>query len=312
MGLTVTTVPRLRPQGLNSFGLIESFYRQVVDALQGGRAREPLYCDLSLAGFVSPEGILALVSAARLWYLVTGYPMQLYNIRLEVHRYLERMDLFSQCENWIQAADKLADQDRLSRSAESQRLLEVLPIASEEMQNARDVTEALARASRILTAWFAADNQAVTRLLTVLSEIATNIVHSVDRGFVVIQRYRDSDAGAFGSQVAIAVGDLGIGVETSLRRKRSLTRLGDDRSPASGSDYILHALELGVTSRDTIGGMGLYRVKTIAADWQGTLAVRTARSAVRISAHTVEVANDLAEIPGTQVVISVRGSLGGS
>ena len=308
----MSTVPLIRPLGLNSFGHIESFYHQVVDALQGGQAREAIHCDLSVVSFVPPEGILALVSAARLWYLVTGYPIHLHNLRPDVHRYLERMDLFSQCGNWIRVAQELADADRLSRSTASQRLLEVLPIASEETQNAQDVTDALARASLILMSWFAADADAVTRLLTMLSEITTNVVHSLDRGFAVMQRYRDNDAVAFGSQVTIAVGDLGIGIQTSLRRKENFPRNLGHQPRESGSDYILHALELGVTSRDTVGGMGLYRVRTLVHGWNGSLRIRSARSAVRISGSAVDVADDLAEIPGTQVVISVRGSLVGS
>jgi hypothetical protein len=304
-------VPLIRPLGLNNTLYIEQLYSELINAIDGGRARSRLEIDLSQVSFITPEGIIALISCARLWYLVTGQVANLFNSSVEVHRYLERMDLFEQCGSWLETKQSLPEWNRLSRSAASQNLLEVLPVASEEMQNAQDVTAALARAARIVESWFTADMIAVGRLLTILSEITSNVTHSLDRGFAVIQRYRDKDVGTLGSQVTIAVGDLGIGIEASLRKKGISHSNISSNWQGTGSDYILAAMQLGVTSRSTVGGMGLYQVSTLVHDWQGSLAIRSRRSRVRIAADGVEPRNDLAEIPGTQVVIRIGGPFAG-
>lgn len=298
----------LRPVSLKSILGIEQLYQRAEAALLACRPLEPLVLDLSWVGFVPPEGIIALVTAARLWHGATGTRVRLCNLRPEVHRYCERMDVFRQCGTWLEEERTLAEEERFDRAPASSNLLELRSIASDEDQNSQDVAAAVARAARIIQAWFDADADAVRRLLTMFSEIATNVAHSRDQGFALMQRYR-GDTRQLGSRVTIAVGDLGIGVEASLRataRARSnLPRL------ASGSDYILHALELGVTSRHNAGGMGLYQVRGLVDEWRGSLVIRSGRSMARISAEGTETRDDLANIPGTQVTITVSGSLAG-
>lgn len=307
-GGPLRAITTLRPVSLNSISSIERFYREVDAAVLACRPLEPLVLDLSWVGFLPPEGIIALVTAARLWHGATGAPVRLSNLRSDVHRYCDRMDVFRQCGTWIEEERPLAEEERFDRAPASSNLLEVHPIASDEDRNSQDVAVALARAARIVDAWFDADAAAVGRLLTMLSEIASNVVHSRDQGFAAMQRYRD-DTRQFGSRVTMAVGDSGIGIEASLRAKARTgsrpTRL------TSGSDYILHALELGVTSRDSTGGVGLYRVKGLVEEWRGSLIIRSGRSMARVSAEGIETWDDLANIPGTQVTITVQGSLVG-
>lgn len=109
-------------------------------------------------------------------------------------------------------------------------------------------------------------------------------------------------------RVMICVVDLGIGIESSLRRSRDSQLLNSGASLISGSDYIIKALDLGVTSRNSAGGIGLYQVRNLVHDWRGTLAIRSQRSRVQISTDQITRTDDLAEIPGTQVTIEVQGS----
>ncbi len=298
----------LRPVNLNSITGIEQFYRQAEAVLSTCRPREPLVLDLSWVGFVPPEGIIALVTAARLWHQATGERARLCNLRPEVHRYCERMDVLRQCGTWLEEERTLAEEERFDRAPASSNLLEMHPISSDEDRNSRDVAAAVARAARIIRAWFDADAAAVGRLLTMLSEITSNVVHSRDQGFALMQRYR-GDMQHLSSRVTMAVGDLGIGVEASLRAKARAHPNGVRLE--SGSGYILHALQLGVTSRDTAGGMGLYQVRSLVEEWRGSLVIRSGRSMVRVSAEEIETWDELADIPGTQVTITVQGSLTG-
>jgi hypothetical protein len=221
------------------------------------------------------------------------------------------MDLFRHCDAWLEQEISLAEDERFGRSLASYHLLELLPISSDEEQNAADVVTAFTRARRIVEAWFDADEASVGRLLTMLTEITSNVVHSQDRGFVAIQRYRSSDRSHVGSRVTIAVGDLGIGIHGSLHRKFATSPLASEVPLVTGSDYILHALQLGVTGRPTIGGMGLYQVRRLVEEWQGSLVVRSFGSMIEISDRGVLTSDSLAMIPGTQVTIRVRGSLEG-
>ena len=301
----------LRPVSLNGVRTIERFFQDVAEALATCSPLQPLILDLAFVTFIPPEGIIALTTVARLWHSTTGRRVRLVNLRTEVHGYLERMDVFERCAEWLEEEHELADEERYDRSRASVNLLELLPIAGDDQQNAQDVTAAVERAGRIVTTWFDADSAAVGRLLTMLSEIASNVVHSHDRGFAVIQRYRSREVSHVGSRVVIAVGDLGIGIRASLRTRSGIPLLPDGVSLSTGSDFILHALNLGVTRRETPAGLGLYLVRSLVEEWQGSLVIRSHDSMIRMSADGFERADGLADITGTQVTITVRGSLEG-
>jgi hypothetical protein len=279
----------------------ESFYEELLAAIADG-ATGPLVVHLSQIPFVTPGTLIRLITAARLWHRLTGNPVILDGMRPNVHQYLERMDLFSSCNDCIRPARHLGVADRWSRSRASDNLLEVMPVSAEAAQNSLDVTAALARAQRILRTWFGADQEAIGPIATMLAETASNVTHSRDRGFAVIQHHRRQT----GDRVTIAVGDLGIGIEDSLGRQGARLRLGSGEPPPTGADAILRALELGVTARGDVGGVGLHLVKTIVEQWRGILAIRSKQSSVRIAAGEVHVMNGLVEVPGTQVVVTVR------
>jgi hypothetical protein len=294
---------------LNNHILIERFYTHL-HLLHTSGLEGPLFLDLSSVSFVPPHGLLALVTAARLWHRWTGNGVILGYMQPKVHRYLERMDLFTTCASWIEQDNELPVGQRFDRSPESVRLLEVMRIASEEDQNARDVVSAVQRAQHIITAWFHADEMIVGRLITILCELATNVAHSRDQGFVLVQRYADFTLPSSGSRMTVAIADLGIGIQTSLSEKfRHMPSDAPNMFPR-GSDYLYHALQLGVTSRDVIAGTGLYRVNTIVNEWQGSLTIRSARSMVHFEGQNMQVHDDLADIPGTHISINVRGSFG--
>jgi len=232
----------LKPTSLDSGIGIEYLYQQTLAILQKDNPKEALSLNCSGIRFVRPESIIALITVARLWHQATGHKTYLHNIPVLVHKYLERMDVFTQCNLWIEEDEQLPEEQRFGRSANSTTLLEVLPIASDEQQNTQDILVAHKRASHILRTWFDAENDSIERLLSMMSEIASNVSHSHDQGFAVIQRYQDSGVRRDGSRIVMAISDLGIGIEASLRNKPVYASGVPLAHPITGADYILHAL----------------------------------------------------------------------
>jgi hypothetical protein len=280
-----------------------------ISALRWHITNQPLVVDLGSVPFVPVDGLVALACSARLWHRWTEQKLVLRHIQPQVHRYFERMNLFSQCGTWIHQDRQLDELELFERKPDSERLLELTPIACDEEQNADDVQMAVDRIHRILTNLVYRDALSVGQLCTMLSEIAQNVVHSLDLGFAIVQRYREnaSPSASMGHRVIINVADLGVGIEGSLGGSQSGLTAAVRAQLTSGSDYILKALELGITSRRTAGGMGLHQVRSIVNDWEGTLVIRSRCSLVQIARDTITCRDNLVEVPGTQVTISVRG-----
>ena len=265
---------------------------------------------MSSVSFVSVDGLLALVNTARLWHRYSDDIVVLQHVDPNVHRYLERMDLFTHCSDWLQHNRVLIDNERFERKPNSERLLEITPIPSDELLNATAVQAALQRIRTILDNSTNRNPNATRQLYTMLSEVAQNVVHSLDQGFAIVQRYRQSQNSPHiqNYRVMMSVADLGIGIEESLRRNpHSLAQ--DPNTPlVMGSDYIIKALEIGVTSRNSPGGIGLYQVRKLVHEWQGFLTIRSRRSRVQITPDRIKHDNNLTDIPGTQVTIEVVGA----
>lgn len=270
---------------------------------------QPLVVDLGSVSFVPVDGLVVLACTARLWHRWTGQKLILHKIDPKVHRYFERMDLFARCQEWLEQEDQLSVLELFDRKPHSERLLELTPIASDENQNAADVTTAVDRVSHILSNLVYQNTRSVGQLCTMLSEIAQNVVHSRDTGYAIVQRYQTNTSTGFGNahRVVITVADLGLGIEGALKGSKAFQAQAVRDQLMCGSDFILKALELGVTSRQTPGGMGLHQVRTIVNEWEGTLSIRSSRSLITITGASITRRDDLVNIPGTHVTISVRG-----
>ncbi|GAB4193670.1 MAG: hypothetical protein OHK0022_08790 [Roseiflexaceae bacterium] len=285
----------------------EDLYTQVV-SLRSHCVYQSLIINMKAVRFVYADALLALTSVVRLWYQWSGRKVFFRDLDYKVHRYLERMDFFEKCADWLEQHRVLESNKRLDRKEYSERLLEVTPIPSDEEKNAVIVPISVDRIRKILNSTANRHTTNINELCTMLAEITHNVIHSSDQGFAVVQRYRTS--GIIQSyRVMIGVVDLGIGIEDSLQRSEvSLLKPGDQNRLILGSDYIMKALDFGVSSRNSGGGLGLWQVRRIVENWRGTLTIRSQKSRVHITANTVMCVDNLAEIPGTQVTISVQGS----
>lgn len=302
----MTDIPVLGPVANDGRLQYEALY-EMVTSLQDPSRGQSLVVNMSKVSFVYVDGLLALMCIARLWQRWTGGRIRLQHLDPKVHRYLERMDLFSQCYDCLEQDCFLDEGDRFDRKPYSERLMEVTPIPSDEQLNEEAVQEALRRMRTILDSSTSRDSNAIVRLCTMLSEITQNVVHSLDQGFAIVQRYRTSGSALLQNyRVMISVVDLGVGIEGSLRRSAVPLLLDSGAPLVSGSDYILKALEIGVTSRASGGGLGLHQVRSLVQEWHGTLTIRSGRSRVQFISGRLTRADDLAEIPGTQVTIEVQ------
>lgn len=246
--------------------------------------------DMSAVRFVTPYGVIALVSAARCLSQQSGRPVCLSNTRGEVHSYLHRMNLFQVGCDWLQCSDPL-DEEWL-RSDYTANLLELTAIGGP-----RDVETVVARARRIFAQWLTIPN--LGELCVVLSELCANIYqHSGDPdGCVLIQKY-----GSDGSRVRVdlAVGDMGRGVRQSL-----ISQHGEIARDAIG--YLREALA-GRSARESgRGGLGLRLVEKAAVSSGGYLWLRSEDAGIyNRGASGTEEKTGLASVPGTQVAVRLK------
>lgn len=251
----------------------------------------PLIVELRRTSFIFPEGTLAIICAARLWHRHTGGQRTILQMSEEVHGYLDRIDLFSTCQDYFEPLARPAEP--FARTS-SKNLLEVIEFSNDVNTNAEQIPSAVDRAYQILYRDFEPHIAGV--IGTIFTEIAANIPHSGDVGYAVIQRYPKSNT------IHIGIADLGRGIESNLKPNPACAGF------ANGSDYILRAIEGGVTSRIGEGGMGLLVVNDKVQNGQGVLSIRSGSSLVQIYQNgDPNILDDLPFIPGVQVFLSVYG-----
>jgi len=118
---------------------VESFYRELESSITAA-PNDSLVINLSSIDFITTDALLRLITAARLWHRMTGHRTTLDGMRPNVHQYLERMDLFTVCADCIQPVHQLDPADCWSRSPASVKLLEVMTLSADVIQNSSDVT----------------------------------------------------------------------------------------------------------------------------------------------------------------------------
>jgi hypothetical protein len=211
----------------------------------------------------------------------------------EVHKYLDRIDIFRACGTYFELP--VSPAEPFARTS-SRNLLEVIEFSKDVDDNAAQIPDAIERAFRIL--YYDFDQDRTTAIGTLFSEIASNIPHSGDNGYAVIQRYPKNNT------VHIGIADLGVGFRENLMHHELCAGY------ARGSEFIIHTLrEGGLTSRDGEGGMGLYTVNRIVRNGEGVLTIRSGTSIVQMYQNDEPHAfDDLPYIPGVQVFLSVYGA----
>lgn len=282
--ITIPNALRLNPHEA------EQLYRRMANADPATR----YVLDMHAVDFVTPYGVVALVSAARRLHSRSGYRVRVETLAPAVHSYLHRMDLFAVAGQWLYCTEER--QETWSRDPRTTNLLELTPIAGPH-----DVATAISRAERIFARWLHVDD--LSALLRVLSELCANIYqHSGDPvGYALMQTYEEISRGRV--TVDLAVGDCGRGVRGSLTARHG-------ESSAGTLTYLRQALD-GRTARATgRGGLGLRLVEQLALESSGYLWLRSESAGILRSGPGHSLARtSLPPMPGTQVAVRFHATL---
>ena len=249
----------------------------------------PLTYDMGQVGFLYPYGVMLLLSTARHVARATGSRVELTNLQPQIGAYLERVDLFTQGEQWLYVSEDL--QERFFRNDQSYNLVEIC-----RLQTPRQQAQFLNRTRSVMETWLHNDEQEIDRIFSVLSEICSNArEHSQDEGQAMVQHYRWHTH----AEVHIAVTDLGIGINGSLSRQYGAIAPSAER-------FILLALAGRSARGEQEGGAGLQMVKAHIAQQGGELAIRSDTGFVMVKDDGEPFACQLPALPGTQVSVKLR------
>ncbi len=253
--------------------------------------------DLRGVSFIDPFGMLALLEIGELCALEDVRKIIILPQSGDVHRYLERMDFFTNAKRYYSLEYASSESTgRFSRSADSDVLLEITPI-----ERSNDihfiVGKVRDRAQAILARHLHYDDRAINGFIVALSEICQNIIeHSENKGFVGIQKYRFQNLNR--NIVKIAVMDVGIGFRKSLSGRFKLR--GD-------LDAIDKALLHGASRHEEAGrGHGLAAVRRFVNQWNGKLSIRSGTAKLSLIpewARGREQERGLTFFPGSQINI---------
>lgn len=250
--------------------------------------------DMNNVSFVKPYGFLGLVLTSRTLASMCGKPVDLINLRSNIHQYFYRMNIVHLASSWMKINGKINEE--WDRNPGSQNLLELTLV-----QDKNDVINVVTRTESIFARWLQIKN--LRELMTAVSELCTNVYeHSQDQyGCILIQKYTHRDTGYV--TVGLAVGDLGVGVKGSLR---SL----DSRQEENSLYYLQQAMD-GKTSRPNgRGGLGLRTVEGIATQNHGLFWIRSDRASIlSIGNNNRQELSSIAKMKGTQVVVEFKAPL---
>lgn len=271
----------------NGLHRLDAFYQEIMQAPSAVRYS----LDLRQINFLQSYDLLALTVGGRYLYQQCHQPVKLTNLNERTLLFLERMDFFLSCKEWIELDTNLPE-NRWDRNPDSGNLLELTPITSTD-----DIMAVTARTARICQPLQLPN---LPQILQTLSELSSNAwEHSGDReGYALIQRYYSRQFGE--KVVCVAIGDMGRGIRSSLVERHG--EFGEQ--PA---DYLLAALS-GKSSRMTgRGGLGLQTIEATVAQEGGYLWIRSELAAVYSRGPKQRrISQPLTPFPGVQVVVELR------
>ncbi len=253
--------------------------------------------DLRDVPFIDPYGMVGLLEIGELCMLEDVRKTVILPQSDEVCKYLERLDFFTHAARYFTLEHSAQDlSEKYHRSAESDVLLEITPIAKSDdihfiVGKVRD------RAQAILANHLHYDERAINGFIVALSEVCQNIIeHSETKGFVGIQKYRFQNLNK--NVVKIAVMDVGIGFRKSLSNRFKLR---------SDLDAIDKALLHGASRYADEGrGHGLAAVRRFVNQWNGKLSIRSGTAKLSIIPNWAwgrEQERNLTLFPGAQINI---------
>lgn len=272
---------------------IDGFLAQVEKV----QADEQLSLDLGKIEFINPSNLIMLITTSRVIFDVTGKKVKWVNVSSDVSAYLERINISN-----VDFIDfKLPSVwERLYRGSHKSNTL----IELQTIDDWKGCGDAVKRTKEILLQWFPNQlGRSTNEICSLLSETAENSIDhsspSPGHGYCyyILQKYHKEGK----DQIQIAVGDIGIGIRSSLKRI----------APDFVSNDVLaikRALFQGMSGRpDKSGGLGYKRVREIIKQRGGTIHIRSGYGSITYSAHSEEQQNTehRCSFPGTQIFFKI-------
>lgn len=273
-------------------------FEDLIKKINGLGNGDQLKFDFSEFGFVTPESLIILVTASKLGYDKSNKPVAWEELKPDVYSYLERVNV-----NRIPFVQlkKPSKAKKFHRSnVQSDNLVEFTTIT-----DWKDVGTAIQKTRGVINRWLPQKSGVYrNNLVTLLKETVENSVdHSgihPNEGtcYYVVQKYMQRDGNI---DIQIAVGDIGVGMLTSLRRVFQETK--DD------ADAIMGALVEGKSGRKTGGGMGYVTIKEALSNLNGSLTIRSGSGIVlyKTSFTQPRIYREKTKYPGTQIIFHCGG-----
>lgn len=262
-----------------------------LNAFWARRDADNIVLDLSGMNFADPYGMgmLCLIGrhlSTKYWDIACRLPAD-----SDIESYLTRMNVFDILRAYV-TVERTPQMGRPPVHNES--LLEITAIEQRgDIEQVLGVIEA--RVGAILSAELRYTVREITGFKNVVAELCHNILdHSGDKGFVVAQRYVNHRVQR--KFAIIGVCDLGIGIRESLSTKHNASQWTHGQA-------IQMAVQKTVSRGDT-RGLGLYIVKQICLENNGSLHIRSGDERVYIRGDHTWV-KPSAMFPGTQVSIGL-------
>ena len=264
-----------------------------VDTLLKENGSFPIEIDLQKVNFVDPYGLVSLCLVGRHLKSKCGELNMVLPNNFDCQGYLYATNFIPLIESFMQVKNKLPGVEAVQHLAEDV-VLELTKIEKKDKEPNNDINKILGRLRTILQSQLNFDEQETANFSNLISELCHNIKdHSEDEGFVAVQRYQRKIDGK--RYVVIGVGDLGIGIRSSLGKRY-------DVSGWSHIEAIAQALKKEVSAIPD-RGFGLYMVSKITQDYRGALHIRSGDA--RLYLRYAPRGERTVLFPGTQVSISL-------
>ena len=248
--------------------------------------------DMKKMDFLRPQGTIMLLLICKRIYEITGEPTKLFNITQSVHSYLERVDFFKF--PFVYTTEKINFLNVFSRRLDSPTIIEITNI-----QKPQDTANFETRVKNILESWFPerASTQFSNNIATMITEICNNsLEHSNGHGkmgecYCMLQKYSFKPKPV----IAIAVGDIGVGIRHHLQFTHKWVVDSDLKS----IKYVIDGLS---GREDGSGGMGIPFIKKTITNYSGSFSIRSGRAIVEVKDSVYSRESQL-PFPGTQTLL---------
>lgn len=268
---------------------------ELFQKIEGFDKNDHITLQLTEIGFISPEVLIILVSISKLIYNKTGNNVVWDKINSSAYSYLERIDVDNL--DFINLK-KPSSTKKLYRSKASENLVELSIIT-----DWKEIGSAIKRTKGVINRWLP-DKPMPYRndLITLIRETVEN---SIDHSglnpmegvcYYIVQKYEKNGR----TEIQIAVGDIGVGMLTSLRRVFPETK--------SDVDAICGAFVHGKSGRPTGGGLGYHSIKSALFNLRGNISIRSGTGMISYTHgyNRPYIYRMKAKFPGTQIIFHCK------